>query len=1043
MLRTMKYRKSVMYGVAFATFNVTFIVMIAFATPVTFFSSFHSEEGRLHLSDIKQWTFMVYMDGENNLESEAIKDMNWLEYIGSSADVNVVVQIDRISGYDDTNGDWTEARRYYITKDYDTDTISSSVVQVLGEVNMGDPATLLDFIEWGKTNYPANRYALVLWDHGSGVMWGPNLGGVCWDDTDGHDYLTLQELKSVFSYPTGYFELLAFDACLMGAVEVHYALKDYANVILASEEVEYGYPYFSIIDYLTTNPSCNEGDLGSSMVQQIADLYDYWGKEYAQATFDVIDSEFVLSLQSFFADFHSALDTQKALLVQARQQTLHFEVEEYVDLLHLAENVEALCSGSIVSSAQQLISNMSRLLVELETSNGLMAAGGLSIYFPEVYSQYYSNYETTEFATDFQWDEVLYKYYTGGDTLDVDDEFEENDDFDEASLITAGSYQNLVLNFTDYDFYNISLVAGEIITINLYFEHDDGDIDLYLVNQTQNTVVSSRSETDNENISYLAPTSGLYTIVVVPYTSQLYHSYSLDVTTDRDDVFENNDDWLNCEYINNNTLYIDLVCRDSDFYAFWATEGYLINITLWFNYAEGDLDLYLWDYVSEYVLTESTTATDYENILWYANYTGYYEFEVYNYTDNLNYSMSANVTNVDDSLEKSHGLPSNNYIDWATPIDADEDYFNLICMNDDYYNLTLNSGIWINITILFDTEKGDLDAVLYNVSSWTPFEYDVLVVSRSFSDNEYIFFEVITPGNYYLRIIDQEMNFNYSMSIHQTNLVRDDEFEENDWFDNATELSVGPLYQDLSALDWDTYKVEVNTTHEFTFTLNYNISQGNLDLYLIDYNETEDVGYILEVSSETTGTEQIIYTPQSDGWIFLLIYLDGINMGYNLSITAEYIPPPPPPPSPTDGNGGGDDNGGAVDDGETKESSLDASFIVNATRIIEGEYVNFTSSVINGTSPYTYNWNFGDGTSSSEANPIHQFTSEGTYNVTLTVTDAEGRTTTYSRIITVLHPDDETEPPPAIIGYDMFVLIGAILVSTLILAKSKHISMKK
>jgi hypothetical protein len=115
-----------------------------------------------------KWTFMVYLDADNDLESFGIKDFNEMEKIGSSAEVNIIVQIDRIAGYDNTNGNWTGTKRYRVTQDANTSQISSAVIQDMGEVNMGDPATLTAFITWATTSYPAEHYALVLWDHGGG-----------------------------------------------------------------------------------------------------------------------------------------------------------------------------------------------------------------------------------------------------------------------------------------------------------------------------------------------------------------------------------------------------------------------------------------------------------------------------------------------------------------------------------------------------------------------------------------------------------------------------------------------------------------------------------------------------------------------------------------------------------------------------------------------------------------------------------------------------------------------------------------------------------
>jgi len=77
--------------------------------------------------------------------------------VGSTNDINVVVQFDRAG----TVG----TQRFYITKGggYDKDSIAN-----LGETNTGDPKVLIDFLKWGITTYPAERYMAVLWNHGSG-----------------------------------------------------------------------------------------------------------------------------------------------------------------------------------------------------------------------------------------------------------------------------------------------------------------------------------------------------------------------------------------------------------------------------------------------------------------------------------------------------------------------------------------------------------------------------------------------------------------------------------------------------------------------------------------------------------------------------------------------------------------------------------------------------------------------------------------------------------------------------------------------------------
>ena len=79
--------------------------------------------------------------------------------------------------------------------------------------------------------------------------------------------------------------------------------------------------------------------------------------------------------------------------------------------------------------------------------------------------------------------------------------------------------------------------------------------------------------------------------------------------------------------------------------------------------------------------------------------------------------------------------------------------------------------------------------------------------------------------------------------------------------------------------------------------------------------------------------------------------------------------------------------------------------------IVEHEvhFKGYNSTDVDGTIS-SYTWDFGDGNSSTEINPIHQYTEIGDYTATLTVTDDQGvaSTTSADVSITLLSPDDET-----------------------------------
>ena len=244
---------------------ITILVFMLSAIPI----SLGEENG------MAEWTFMVYLDCDNNLESAGVEDLNEMESAGSTEEVNIVVQMDRcaVEGYDESNGDWTGAKRYYVTKDNDADIINSEEIEDLGEVNMGDPWTLINFTKWAIDNYPAEKYALVLWDHG-GAFW-----GVCWDDDNEGDCITMEELKFALEKTEAHLgrdlDLVGFDACLMAQVAVMYQIRNSVDYGVGSGYTEpgEGWPYEKILPRLIADPDMNPKELGTIIADEYVASY--------------------------------------------------------------------------------------------------------------------------------------------------------------------------------------------------------------------------------------------------------------------------------------------------------------------------------------------------------------------------------------------------------------------------------------------------------------------------------------------------------------------------------------------------------------------------------------------------------------------------------------------------------------------------------------------------------------------------------------------------------------------------------------------------
>lgn len=233
------------------------------------------------VTPLDDWTIMVYMAADNNLEAEAIADLNEMEMVNLPDGVNVVTQLDRIGGFDSSNGNWTNTRRGQVHYDFDPSTpltMATTLTTVssfagfssLGELNMADPANLTSFIDWAKTNHPAQNYALIIWDHGGG------LSGAAQDDTSSRDILSLAEMRTaVANSRVNQFDLIGFDACLMGMVEAAWEFRDETDIFVASEDLVpgAGFAYDRLLEPLRHNPTMNAMDLGQTIVSTYAAEY--------------------------------------------------------------------------------------------------------------------------------------------------------------------------------------------------------------------------------------------------------------------------------------------------------------------------------------------------------------------------------------------------------------------------------------------------------------------------------------------------------------------------------------------------------------------------------------------------------------------------------------------------------------------------------------------------------------------------------------------------------------------------------------------------
>ncbi len=129
-------------------------------------------------------------------------------------------------------------------------------------MNMGSEEAFLTFLKYIRDNYPDSRKVLILWNHGGSYY------GVCFDENFDLDPLTLKELRQGLMTSRTDYDLIGMDACLMGSLEVASAVRDSADYLLISEEVEpgHGWDYNPLISTVASNPGISIPDLGSTII---------------------------------------------------------------------------------------------------------------------------------------------------------------------------------------------------------------------------------------------------------------------------------------------------------------------------------------------------------------------------------------------------------------------------------------------------------------------------------------------------------------------------------------------------------------------------------------------------------------------------------------------------------------------------------------------------------------------------------------------------------------------------------------------------------
>ncbi len=379
---------------------------------------------------VPRWTFLVYLDGDNDLSSAALADLLEMASIGSRDYLNVIVQRDL------SNGSTTQRLR--VVKN------GWELLADLGELDMAAPQTLTDFLVWAKDAYPADRTVLVLWNHGNG--WdqgdGPSMPAVgvrhsIFSDVDnGSFFLSNHAVKKAIQASGIGLDLLGLDASIMGTLEACYEFRDLAPVIVGSQEVGQaeGWDYAAVLSALANNPGMTVEDLARVIVKAYRDFLEdrFYPSDpiYEQRhTIAALRTSCLEALAqavnglalALTADLNDPATTAATVAeVQAARASvqgidLYVQPGVYVDLFDF---------DRLLNRPTQIDSLLSAGTIAEYHGSARPNAHGLSIVFfastsSPTYDPNYRDYDGAlgignggDFINQFSWDEFLAAYYT-------------------------------------------------------------------------------------------------------------------------------------------------------------------------------------------------------------------------------------------------------------------------------------------------------------------------------------------------------------------------------------------------------------------------------------------------------------------------------------------------------------------------------------------------------------------------------------------------------------------------------------------------------
>lgn len=355
-----------------------------------------------HKQPLKDWSFIVYMAADNTLRLHALPNIYQMAQQSSNNKVNIFIHLDL-----HLPGEKKITKRLYIEKD--------RLIQVAPDTVMdsGDPATLIDFFKEAHGRYPARRWAVILWDHGSGYLDNPallrsNSRAICLDETY-NDFLTNTKLVEAFSAIQQIIkrklDIIGCDACFMQMCEVALLVAPYAKFLVASQHTEpaRGWNYYEVLR-IFEHSSPTSYVLAQHMVKAYKATYQSISKEYTQSAvnleyIELLHANITTLAQLLTAGLKQQKNHSLTTIIRKSRSKLYctyFAEPSYIDLFHFYSNLAVHIQDCVLTTPQKtdyfkkqvrvLVGQGCKLIKKMViahcASTLFEQARGISIYFP-------------------------------------------------------------------------------------------------------------------------------------------------------------------------------------------------------------------------------------------------------------------------------------------------------------------------------------------------------------------------------------------------------------------------------------------------------------------------------------------------------------------------------------------------------------------------------------------------------------------------------------------------------------------------------------